>query len=123
MRPLITLSLCAALSLGAAGMAAAAASPVSEAFGNTIISTYPDGRIAKLWLHADGTYAAEGRRHDPSSGRWSVRGEKVCLKQSKPFSAPFSFCTSMSAAKVGASWTGKAVTGEKISIHMVKGQG
>ena len=28
-----------------------APSPVQPAFGNTIVSTYPDGRKAKLWLH------------------------------------------------------------------------
>ncbi|MDB5430613.1 MAG: hypothetical protein JWP35_1729 [Caulobacter sp.] len=122
MRPLIILSLAAALGLGAAALPAAA-SPVDQAFGNTIISTYPDGRTARLWLHADGSYSAKGRRGDPSSGRWSIKGAKVCLKQQKPFGAPFTYCTPFGAAKVGASWQGKAVTGERITIRMVKGQG
>ena len=26
------------------------------AFGSTIVSTYPDGRQAELWLKRDGTY-------------------------------------------------------------------
>ena len=123
MRLLILPALLAGAMALAPGAQAAAPAVVSEAFGNTIISTYPDGRTARLWLHADGTYSAKGRRGDPSSGRWSIKGPKVCLKQSKPFAAPFSFCTPFSDARVGASWQGKAVTGEQISIRMVKGEG
>ena len=54
-------------------MAAAAATGAGDmakvkiAFGNTIVSTYPDGRQAQLWLHPDGSYTAEGRRLDRSS--------------------------------------------------------
>ena len=120
---LASLALCLALTAGAVGLAAAAPSPLAGAFGNTIISTYPDGRTGHLWLHADGSYDAKGRRGDPSSGRWSLKGAKVCLKQLKPFRAPFSYCTGYGAAKVGASWKGKAVTGEPISIRLVGGKG
>ena len=119
---LASLTLCLAIAAGSMGLTAAAPSPLSGAFGNTIVSTYPDGRIARLWLHENGSYDAKGRRGDPSSGRWSLKGSKICLKQLKPFSAPFSFCTPYGAAKVGASWKGKAVTGEPITIRLVKGQ-
>jgi hypothetical protein len=94
---------------------------VRAAFGNTILSTYPDGRQGQLWLHPGGTYDAEGRRGDHSSGKWTAKGEKVCLKQSKPHAFPFSFCAPMPSGGVGASWTAKAVTGEPIRIKLVKG--
>jgi hypothetical protein len=90
-------------------------------FGNTIVSTYPDGRTAELWLHPDGSYSAEGRRHDRSNGQWKVKGEKLCLKQSHPFSFPFTYCTPLMQGGVGASWVGKAVTGESIRIQLVRG--
>jgi hypothetical protein len=122
MRSAVRLALAAALLLSAGGVSFAT-TPIDGAFGNTIISTYPDGRTARLWLHSDGSYLAKGRRGDPSSGRWSVKGAKVCLKQVRPFSAPSSFCTGYGPAQVGASWKGKAVTGEPISIRLVKGQG
>jgi len=100
---------------------AAEASALHETFGNTIVSTYPDGRHAELWLHPDGSYDAEGRKHDRSQGHWKVKGEKLCLKQSHPFSFPFSYCTPLMQGGIGTSWTGKAVTGEDIHIQLVRG--
>ena len=95
---------------------------LEPAFSNTIVSTYPDGRQAKLWLNRDGTYRAQGRRGKPSSGRWSIKGQQVCLKQTRPFPGPFSYCTPIRKGGVGTSWTGKAVTGERIRIKLVAGR-
>ena len=100
---------------------AAEASALHETFGNTIISTYPDGRKAELWLHPDGSYDAEGRKHDRTSGHWKIKGEKLCLKQSHPFAFPFTYCTPLVQGVIGAKWTGKAVTGEAINIQLVRG--
>ncbi len=106
--------------LAAAPMAALAgdASPVARAFGNTVLSTYPDGRTALLWLKRDGTYTAKGRRRTPSSGSWSLKADKVCLKQAKPSAVPFRYCTALPS---GESWKAKAVTGEPITVKIVKG--
>ena len=116
-----------ALALAAALLAAPAwtqpaNAALEPAFSNTIVSTYPDGRKAKLWLNRDGTYRAQGRRGRPSSGRWSVKGQQICLKQTRPFPAPFSYCTPVRRGGVGTSWTGKAVTGERIRIQLVAGR-
>jgi hypothetical protein len=102
--------------------ASASAPDVEKAFGNTIVSTYPDGRQGQLWLQPGGAYAAQGRRHDPSSGHWSVKGDKLCLKQTKPIFAPFSFCTQVPSGGVGSTWSAKAVTGEDIKVKLVKGR-
>jgi hypothetical protein len=94
---------------------------LEKAFGSTIVSTYPDGRQGELWLNKDGTYTAAGRRLDRSNGTWQVKGDKLCMKQKAPFPAPFSFCTAIPPAGIERSWTGKAFTGEAISIRLVKG--
>ncbi len=110
------------LAVAAAGSCLAAEAPtVDQAFGNTIVSTYPDGRKAELWLHPDGSYSAEGRGHDPSSGHWKIKDEKLCLKQARPFNFPFSFCTPVIQGGIGTSWTTRAVTGEPIRVQLVKG--
>jgi hypothetical protein len=124
-RPFVCLALAAGLvNASLASTAAVAAQPlVNEAFGNTIVSTYPDGRTGRLWLKADGTYTAQGRRHDPSSGHWKVSGAKLCLKQSKPMAVPIRFCTPIPETGMGHAWAAKAVTGEDIRVQMVKGRG
>lgn len=103
--------------------AALAVTPAMEpAFSNTIVSVYPDGREAKLWLDADGAYHGQGRRGDPSNGRWSMKGDKICFRQSRPIPIPFSWCTPMLEPKVGASWPGKSVTGETVRIELRAGR-
>ena len=126
-RTIVVLGLCPLLSatllLGSAAHAntPAVGGAVDKAFGNTIVSTYPDGRKGELWLQPGGAYTAEGRRHDPSSGHWSVRGAKLCLRQSKPVFMPFSFCTPLPSGGMDQAWSAKAVTGEPIRVKLVKG--
>jgi hypothetical protein len=102
-------------------------SRLEAAFGSTIVSTYPDGRQAELWLKRDGTYEAEGRRHDRTGGTWQIKtdkdGTKLCLKQQRPFAPPpfFSYCPIVPEGGIDKPWAGKAFTGEPISIHLVRG--
>jgi hypothetical protein len=134
--PIITRSLALALPL-AAGIACSAAraqddaqsathdSRLEKAFGSTIVSTYPDGRQAELWLKRDGTYESEGRRHDRSSGVWQIKGDdkdghKLCMRQRRPIPAPFSFCTP-APERIDRPWTAKAFTGEQVSVRLVHG--
>ena len=116
------LSIAIAAATAAAVSVPAQASGLDAAFSNTIVSTYPDGRTAELWLNKDGTYNAEGRRHDRSSGHWNVSGAKICLRQSKPWAAPFKFCTPAVQGNVGATWTAKAVTGEQVRVKLIAGR-
>ncbi len=118
MKPLIAAALLAALAVPPAA-ADVSRSKLEPAFTSTIVSTYPDGRTAKLWLNADGTYKGVGRRRLPSSGVWTLKGEKVCLKQKKPRAAPFAFCTPVPNGKT---WSARAVTGEKIRVSLVPGR-
>ncbi|HEY8573844.1 hypothetical protein [Phenylobacterium sp.] len=101
---------------------AATLEDVKAAFGNTVLATYPDGRHQRIWLKEDGAYEAIGRRGKPSVGTWSMKGEKVCLKQIKPFRAPISYCTAFPAnGGVGATWTGKDISGTPIKLTLLKG--
>jgi len=102
------------------GAAIASTPPIAHAFGNTIQSTYPDGRQAELWLSSDGSYRAKGRRGDESSGAWRLRGERMCLSQRRPIPAPFGYCTPI-PARMDRAWTARAVTGEHISVALVRG--
>ena len=121
-------TLIAALALLVLPQAAAAAGKappgLSAAFGNTVRATYPDGRIQRYWFQADGTWRAIGRRGKASSGKWTADGDKVCLRQTKPFSGPMKYCTRFpDTVRVGASWPAKDVGGGRITLSIVKGGG
>ena len=123
-RLLLLAAACGLLAAPAAPSAASAkATPgLAVAFGNTIKATYPDGRFQRYWLQPDGTWRAIGRRGTASSGKWSQKGESLCLKQTKPFPAPMKYCTPFRAdTKVGASWPAKDAGGGKIMLSLVKG--
>ena len=113
-----TLLLSFGLAAAPVAVLAAESSPLARAFGNTVVSTYPDGRTALVWLKEDGTYTGKTRRRTPSSGTWSLKAGKVCLKQSRPVAVPFHYCTELPSNE---SWKARAVTGEPVTMKLVKG--
>jgi hypothetical protein len=122
------LKLAARAAIGAytafAGLNAQAAdlTTVSPAFGNTVVSTYPDGRTLKIMLHPDGSWDGVARSGVPLAGRWQIKGEKLCMRQSKPPTLPISFCTPFPEhSEPGVQWTSRDVLGTPIRLSLQKG--
>src|SRR3954462_8648351 len=90
---LIRIVLAASVSLAALNAQTSELSRVAAAFGNTVMSIYPDGRTQKIWLHPDGLWDGLGRDGKPLAGKWTVKSDKVCLRQTRPPTLPFSYCT------------------------------
>ncbi|MFT3726907.1 MAG: hypothetical protein QM759_03690 [Terricaulis sp.] len=111
---------CATLAALAVCGQAAAAPDISQAFGNTIQSTYPDGRQAEVYLQQGGAYQSIGRRGQHTSGTWRMRGNRLCLNQQQPFAGPFGYCTPIPES-TNAEWSARAPTGENIRVRMVRG--
>lgn len=110
-----TLGLTGALILTTASTAAASPPPALEkAFTHTIVSTYPDGRTAKLWMDPSGTYTSMGRRHHRYRGHWTLKGDKVCFRRSLG-----SYCTPLPTE---TAFTTKSVTGETVQVRLVPGR-
>ena len=102
--------------------AAEATAQVKPAFGNTVLSIYPDGRSQKIWMHPDGTWDGQSRRGTALAGRWSVKDGKVCMKQSKPPTLPVAYCTVFpEKTYVGVSWASKDMSGTPIQLKVVQG--
>ena len=115
----------AALVVAGAARAADAPDPqvqqtVQATFGNTVFSIYPDGRSQKIWLHPDGTWDGKSRRGVALQGKWTMKGDKVCLRQSKPPTLPISFCQAM-PRDPQVTLTSKDLTGQTIHLKIVKG--
>lgn len=111
---------CAAVAALAVCGEASATPDISQAFGNTIQSTYPDGRQAEVYLQQGGAYQSTGRRGQHTSGVWRMRGNRLCLNQRQPFAGPFGYCTPI-PERTDAEWSARAPTGESIRVRMVHG--
>ena len=119
---LIRTTLAAAVSCAALNAQAADLGRVAAAFGNTVMSIYPDGRSQKIWLHPDGSWNGLGRNGAPLAGHWTMKGDRVCLRQMKPPTLPFSYCTPFpDDPHIGATWTSKDFVGTPIRLTVVKG--
>lgn len=120
MKRFATLLLAAlAAPLPAHGVAPAA--PKADAtFGNTVRIIDPDGRSRKIWLTPDGRWTGLSRRGLDLAGKWKVRGEKVCLSQSKP-RLPGSLCN-VFPAEFGTAIESKDPSGKRVRLQLVKGQ-
>ena len=107
----------------AAALSATLAPQLEAAFDNTIVSTYPSGRSARLWLNRDGSFTARGAKGAASSGVWSIKGGELCLKQRKPFPAPVTYCSPVPEdARVGAEWSAKSLKGEPLKNRIEVGR-
>ena len=115
MRPAITLALGLLLTAGPA--LALTEADLAPAFGATIVSTHPDGRQAKLWLNADHTFTAQGRKGNRQRGTWRVKDGKLCLKQGL-----LSYCKAFRRVRVGDTWRDRAVNGEMVINALVAGR-
>ena len=103
----------------AAQTASAAPANPSAAFGNTVLIVDPDGRSRKIWLQADGRWTGLSRRGLDLAGRWTVKGDRVCLTQSKP-RLPGSLCNAFPTAP-GLTLSAKDPGGKRVQLKLAKG--
>lgn len=119
-RPMVLLLAAVLAAPLAAHAAAAPPAKVEAAFGNTVLTIDPDGRSRKIWLQPDGTWTGLSRRGLDLAGKWTVRGDKVCLSQSKP-RLPGSMCEKF-PTEIGVGVEAKDPTGKRVQVKLVKGQ-
>ncbi|MCF8505555.1 MAG: hypothetical protein K9G59_11615 [Caulobacter sp.] len=111
--------------LAATVIAASAPVPpagLEPAFGNTIITTYPNGKSTRTWLHRDGTYEAQRANGERTGGVWKVKGGQLCITQKRPVFVPLTFCTPIVPGGVGASWSAKGLLGEPVRNVLAAGR-
>jgi hypothetical protein len=121
-RPVLRLVLTAlALTMATPALALTRAD-LEPAFKNTVITTYPSGRVAKLWLNRDGSYDAARTNGERTRGKWEIKKDKICMTQQKPFYVPLSFCTIVPRGGVGTSWDSSSFKGEPVRNTLVAGR-
>ncbi len=119
MTRITALALAALIGLPLAAPAYAAAN-INAAIGNTVLIVDPDGRSRKIWLQPGGRWTGLSRRGLALAGKWTVKGDKVCISQSKP-RLPGSLCNTF-PTQVGGTLKAKAPGGKAITLKLVKGK-
>jgi hypothetical protein len=105
--------------LGAAILALSAgvalADNLAGYYGNTVVTTMPDGSVIKTKVNKDGTYSSALPNGTTAKGTWAWKdATTACFTQTEPAppagSAPA--CFPIDAHKVGDTWTGKGADGK-----------
>ncbi|HEY2068387.1 MAG TPA: hypothetical protein VGG48_02435 [Rhizomicrobium sp.] len=111
---LITAS-CIALVLTAT---AASADTWTGAYGNTIVSTYSNGNVVKVYVEPNHTYSLVLGNGQKLSGTWADGGGQSCFTVTSPPPAPGATptCFALKEYKVGDSFSGQDANG---SFHGV----
>lgn len=100
----------------------AARADMSEAFGNTNVSHYPNGQWVKHFFDPGGRYQShfsDGRR---LSARWTQEGERICLTEFRPRQVLPRFCSRLVEAEIGDTWQARDPLGRSIRNELVAGR-
>jgi hypothetical protein len=108
--------------LSVAAVSAPARAEMAGAFGNTIISHYPNGQWVKHFFEPDGRYSSQFSDGRHWTARWTAQGDKVCLTNIRPRQLMPRFCTAMVEANVGESWRARDPLGRTVRNELVAGR-
>ena len=95
---------------------------MEPAFGNTIVSQYPDGGWVRHMFERDGNYRAvfsDGRR---INGQWSREGDKLCLNNIRPRFLLSRFCSKFYEVEMGDIWVARDPLGRRVRNELVPGR-
>jgi hypothetical protein len=116
-------ALIVALGIAVAATPQAARADIEQAFGNTLVSHYPDGGWVRHWFNPDGTYSARFSSGRTITGRWRVEGDRVCLNNITPAIMMISrFCSPMISASVGERWESRDPLGRRVTNVLQRGR-
>jgi hypothetical protein len=112
-----------ALGFAVAATPQAAKADIEQAFGNTLVSHYPDGGWVRHWFNPDGSYSARFSSGRTITGRWRVEGDRVCLNNITPAIMMISrFCSPMISASVGERWESRDPLGRRVTNVLQRGR-
>lgn len=98
----------------------ALADPMAAAYGNTVVITYGDGTVVKLYIDEGGSYSGESPAGQ-TSGTWEISGGQTCFTQTAPEAGPPS-CSATVEKNVGDSWQGTGQGGAPVTVTIQAGR-
>ncbi len=103
--------------------AAAAEDMFANLYANTLVYTFADKTVSKVFAAKDGTWTATSTdpKHPTNSGKWAVLDGWLCsTSAAAPKSKPW--CRKAQAHKVGDSWTETGPDKSVAHITLVAGR-
>jgi hypothetical protein len=80
-------------------------------YGGTIVSTYSDGRVVKVYVNADHSYSIALPNGQVLNGTWADAGGQSCFTLSNPPPDAKPACFPIKEYKVGDTFEGDDATG------------
>ena len=118
-----TMTLAGLVIAAATAVPMTASAEIERAFGNTLVSQYPDGGWVRHWFNPDGSYTARFSSGRTISARWRVEGDRVCLNNISPAIMMISrFCSPMIEAGVGERWESRDPLGRRVTNVLQRGR-
>lgn len=106
-----------------ATLAFAADDPMASRYGNTVVVKGADGKDTKLHYNQDGTMTVIQPDGAKGTGKWSMKGDKLCVTPDAGPTAGKEQCNPFTAGKkVGDSWDQTLADGSKVKISIVAGR-
>ncbi len=97
-------------------VAPASADTWTGVYGNTITSTYADGRVVEVYVDADHTYAIALPDGARLKGTWADAGGQSCFTLAAPPPGAKPSCFPLKDYKVGDTFSGEDATGKYTGV-------
>lgn len=99
---------------------AAFADTMANAFGNTVVVTYPNGAQARYHFNADNTFGIHAPDGSHVQGTYELAGGQLCLT---PAGGERACAAYVGDKNVGDTWTQTATDGSTINVTLEAGRG
>lgn len=110
----------AALAGAALFAGVAMADTISNAFGNTLTTTGPDGVTVRWMFNADNTYTMALPNGTTTAGTWAQTATDLCVT---PSDGSGQQCAAVVQGKgVGDTWTLQNAAGQTVTVSIVAGR-
>jgi hypothetical protein len=102
---------------------AAAEDPMATRYDNTVTITNAKGEVTKIHYNKDGTLAVTQPDGTKGTGKWAMKGDKLCVTPDAGPMAGKEQCSAFQAGKkVGDSWEQTLADGSKVKVAIVAGR-
>lgn len=108
-----------ALCAVAAVAGCASPSTIENAFGNTLVITMPNGRVARYYFDEDGRYAVQTGLGQLVQGSYEVDGDVICRTPDEGERACAHF---ESQRRLGEQWRQQAPDGTIYEVRLQRGR-